>query len=208
MDCSTFRQHHCAFVDDVLPGADIVAMELHRVECAPCAAFDARVRRSLLLVRNLPEVECSADFGDRLARRLRECEVDRRPSVATARGPNLGAGTFGALAAAVLLVAGGAAMLGSAAAPAEVVLPSVVASTPAPAPRAADPLTDAVLAAAASASAAMPVWPALLLADELPMHMARTGGFPDSGLIAEPLPAAGFGGGAYRGGFQNAGLRY
>jgi hypothetical protein len=178
MDCRTFRQHHCAFVDDVLPGADVVAMELHRVECERCAAFDARVRRSLLLVRNMPSVECSEDFAERLFQRLRGLEVERRSSLG-ARGPGLG--TFTAAAAAMLLAAGGGLYAIAERAPQDVVLRPVVATTPAPM---ADPLASPVIAA--SASAGMPMWPALLLADELPLHVAQLGlpqnGFQSVGL--------------------------
>ena len=179
MDCRTFRQHHCAFVDDVLPGADVVAMERHRADCGRCAAFDARVRRSLLVVRNLPSVECSADFGERLAQRLRGLEVERRSRLVS-RGPGLG--TFAAAAAVLLLATGGGLVAVAARAPQpDLVLRPVVASAPAPI---ADPLTSPIIAA--SASAGVPMWPALLLADELPMHVAQSG-FPQSGFRAVGL---------------------
>ena len=174
MDCRTFRRHHCAFVDDLLPGADADVMERHRSACECCAAFDARVRRSLLLARNLPPVECSADFTDRLFQRLRGLEVERR-STLTARGP--GVGTFAAAAAALVLVAGGGLFaLAARATEPELVLRPVVASAPAPV---VDPLASPVIAASVSAGA--PMWPALLLADELPMHVAQSG-FSQDGL--------------------------
>jgi hypothetical protein len=185
MDCRTFRHHHCAFVDDVLPGADVVEMERHRVACERCAAYDARVRRSLLVVRNLPSVECSAEFADRLFQRLRGLEVERHSRL-VARGPGLG--TFAAAAAALLVVAGGGLFAIAARAPqAELVLRPVIASTPAPI---ADPLASPVIAA--SASAGVPMWPALLLADEVPLHVARSG-----------LSRDGF-----RNGFRAVGLTY
>ena len=178
MDCRTFRQHHCAFVDDVLPGADAAAMERHRVECESCADFDARVRRSLLVIRNLAPVQCSEDFTERLFQRLRGVEVERR-STLTTRGPGLG--TFAAAAAVLVLAAGGGLVAMAARAPAEIVLTPVVASTPAPV---IDPLASPVIAA--SASAGVPMWPALLLADELPLHVAQSGlpqnGFQSVGL--------------------------
>src|SRR5687767_15067906 len=160
MDCRTFRQHHCAFVDDVLPGADAAAMERHRVECESCADFDARVRRSLLVIRNLPPVQCSEDFTERLFQRLRGVEVERRSTL----------GAFAAAAAVLVLVAGGGLVAMAGRAPAEIVLSPVVASTPAPV---IDPLASPVIAA--SASAGVPMWPALLLADELPLHVAQSG---------------------------------
>lgn len=168
MDCRTFHEHHCAFVDDTLPASDTVAMECHRLECADCAQLDTRVRRSLLLVRNLPPVECSADFHDRLFSRLRETQIDRRP-VLTARGP--GIGTFAALAAGLLVVTmGSLAILEDERPPAVITLQPVVATQPEPQP---DPLTSAIILASSGAS--IPAWPAVVLADEMPMHVAETG---------------------------------
>ena len=168
MDCRTFRQHHCLYVDDVLPGADVVAMELHRAECRVCAAFDAQVRRSLLVVHNLPELRCSDGFTERLLQRLREIDVERAPTITGGRRVP-GVGTFAAVAGMLLLTAFGAmALLDDG--PRDLVLRPVVASRPAPLP---DPLSGSALAASASAS--VPMWPALFLADEMPMHVAESG---------------------------------
>jgi len=79
MDCRTFHKHHLAFVDDTLPGADSAAMEQHRLNCEMCARHDSRVRRGLFVARNLDPIEPSPDFLDRLERRLRNVEHDRRP---------------------------------------------------------------------------------------------------------------------------------
>jgi hypothetical protein len=74
MDCSAFRRHHVAYVDDTLPGDLVVAAARHAAECPACARHDTAVRRSLLLARNLSRdfapLECSADFGARLEARL------------------------------------------------------------------------------------------------------------------------------------------
>lgn len=71
MDCRTFRKKHLAFVDDTLPGVDVVGMQLHLAECTECEAWDQRIRRSLFVVRNhLGSVEPSADFRSRLDARL------------------------------------------------------------------------------------------------------------------------------------------
>ena len=172
MDCRTFREHHCAFTDDTLPASDVVAMECHRLECAECAALDTRVRRSLLLVRNLPPIECSADFSERLFTRLRETEIDRRP-VMTSRGP--GVGTFAAVAATLLAVTfGSLAVLQDEEAPGLVVLQPVVASRPAPpaVDSLSDPITRQLILA--TSAAGVPAWPAVVLADEMPMHVAET----------------------------------
>ncbi|HEX5579949.1 MAG TPA: hypothetical protein VFX39_00135 [Gemmatimonadaceae bacterium] len=133
------------------------------------------MRRSLLLVRNLPAIECSADFTNRLFARLRETEVDRRP-VLTARTHGLGA--FAAVAAGILLVTvGSLAVLEDEAAPSSmVVLQPVVAMRPPPPPPAPDSVADPLMSPAilASSAAGIPAWPAVVLAEEMPMHVAET----------------------------------
>ncbi|HEY0970070.1 MAG TPA: hypothetical protein VGE02_03725 [Gemmatimonadales bacterium] len=174
MDCRTFREHHCAFIDDTLPASDVVAMERHRLECGKCAELDTRVRRSLLLVRNLPPIECSAEFTNRLLSRLRETEVDRRP-VLTARTPGIGA--FVAVAAGIFMVTlGSLAVLEDEAAPSVVVLQPVVATQPPPPPQPADPLMDPLTSPVilATSAAGIPAWPAVVLAEEMPMRMAES----------------------------------
>ena len=167
MDCRTFRRNHCAFIDDTLPGVDLVAMERHRAECAACGDHDARIRRSLLVVRNLPPIECSPDFSERLFARLHETEVDRRP-VLTRAAPRLK--TYGAVAAGLLLATmGGLAALESGE-PLALQLQPVVATERAPVSE-----TLSHPAIMASASAGLPVWPALLLAEEIPMQVAESG---------------------------------
>ncbi|HEY0778159.1 MAG TPA: hypothetical protein VGD56_09355 [Gemmatirosa sp.] len=79
MDCTDFRRHHLAYVDDTLPGDVLVAAERHRVECAACGAHDTLVRRSLLLARNLPSIEPSSDFAARLDARLCAVRAEGRP---------------------------------------------------------------------------------------------------------------------------------
>lgn len=167
MDCRTFRSKHFAFVDDTLPGVDVVAMERHRQQCAACARMDADVRRSLLLIRNnLAVIEPSPDFADRLAKRL---EAERRRAAAPApffRGP----GIRGFLSMSVSVVALGVLALtafdgrgGEQA----VRLPSVVLR---PA-HGVDLGLNAALPAAppafvASVSTGMAIWPALMLMEE------------------------------------------
>jgi hypothetical protein len=55
----------------------LVAAERHVRECDACAGHDTAVRRSLMLARNLPPIELSADFADRLARRLDDVRAGR-----------------------------------------------------------------------------------------------------------------------------------
>ena len=70
MNCREFRRKHDAYVDDTLSGVDIEGMERHLRLCEQCAALDTRIRRSLLLARNLPTIQPSAAFGERLQMRL------------------------------------------------------------------------------------------------------------------------------------------
>lgn len=219
MDCRTFLKHHLAFVDDTLPGADRAAMERHRLSCERCARHDAHVRRGLLLARNLAPIEPSADFYERLERRLRDVKPDRRP-VYIRPAPRLGApgrlggvGTFGtaafAVAACAVLAIGVAGWSGgwrtNVASP--LATTATVSSDAsrgraereAPAPsrgyrleiaageaayRAADverlmrmvaddPGFDPAMVT--SASAGLSVWPALLIADDLPRPFVEAG---------------------------------
>ena len=71
MTCREFRRKHDAYVDDTLSGVEFDRMAQHRRVCARCAQLDTRVRRALLVARNLPTIEPSADFGERLQARLR-----------------------------------------------------------------------------------------------------------------------------------------
>jgi len=83
MQCTEFREHHCAFVDDTLAGVELVRMQRHVAECAKCAEQDARVRRSLMWARSIRNIEPSADFAQRLEAKLQACraqgmEAERR----------------------------------------------------------------------------------------------------------------------------------
>jgi hypothetical protein len=165
MDCRAFRKNHVAFVDDLLPGIDMVSMECHLSECAPCARHDMLVRRSLLLFRNVPSIQPSADFAARLDARLRDCRaLERMPHVAPASG-----------SWSMISVAAGALVAGYLAltvpewiAPAsDVELAPAVAYEPPPrTPPLANP---AVLA---SVSTGIPLWSAMLLAEQAPAHFA------------------------------------
>jgi hypothetical protein len=175
MDCRTFRKKHVAFVDDTLPGIEIVAMQRHLIECASCARQDTQVRRALLLFRNIPQIEPSADFSAGLQRRLRE-EQGRMASsrdrafTTSSHGPGLR--TFIAAAASIIVVGYLALYLNGAAEPVhEVALAPVVATEPELPPiEVTPPLATPALVA--SVSAGVPLWPAMLLADQAPVRFA------------------------------------
>ena len=171
MDCRAFRNQHVAFVDDFLPGEAVVAMQRHLLECERCAAHDAKIRRALLVFRNLPSVETSPDFFARLNARIeseRAARVAPRQSMFASRGP--GIGTFMGVAASLVTVGYlTASSLNWTAPRGDVVLAPVVATEPA----------VVVLpsvenqALVASVSAGMPVWPMVLFAEQAPMRFAQ-----------------------------------
>lgn len=171
MDCREFRRNHVAFVDDLLPGIDLVRMQRHLIECEACAHHDTLVRRALLVVRNIPGIRPSADFGERLEARLRAvraegCHADLH--TAASRGTF---GTFAALATGVA-AAGliGVAMLKADHDHGDVRLPPVIASIPAG--NDAESLPIPASAIVASASTGMSVWSTVFAAEQAPLHLA------------------------------------
>lgn len=177
MDCRAFRKHHLAYLDDTLPGDLLVSAECHVIECAACARHDTAVRRSLLLARNLAPIEPSADFEARLAARLRaECGTRARGGMATGAsapvGGLLGRALVGrtrtAAVAAGLLLATYAAgsSLDWGAEPAALRHPPVLATRPEP-----EPVLTALPDLVAPAATGISVWPAALLADQVPVQL-------------------------------------
>ncbi len=80
-------------------------MQRHVAECIACATHDATIRRALLLFRNMPGIEPSAEFAGRLQVRLRAERREQRARAQTAGYGGRGARTF-AVAGAGLLAAG------------------------------------------------------------------------------------------------------
>jgi hypothetical protein len=165
MHCREFRNNHVAFVDDLLPACEMDAMWRHLANCSGCARQDMRVRRSLMLVRNLPPIEPSADFVRRLNDRLAAIEPDvRRDDAIRSRVSFAALGSAAAVAAGIAAVAyfsletmryyAPAADLASTGTP-------VMASAPVP-------ISNAALIA--SVSTGMPVWPVVLMAGQSPMQ--------------------------------------
>jgi hypothetical protein len=177
MNCREFRRKHDAYIDDTLSGVEHEAMARHRQLCERCARLDTRVRRSLLLVRNLPPVELSRGFDERLRLRL----LQERALIANGRAAHnpstLGVGgwrplslsTYAAIAAGLIAVAGLATTLGvlRTREPSTIRLAPVVATLPAP-----EPSMLATPAMVASMPAGMPVWPALFVAQQARWHLA------------------------------------
>lgn len=170
MRCSEFRDQHCAFIDDTLAGVELIRMQRHLGECPDCAALDARIRRSLMLARSLPQVEPSANFRHRLEARLQAYK--ERPEATACANFKIVA-TFGA-AASLVMLGYMAESLHRVGVPRDIVLPPVVAMAEPPElprePAAATATTPPASAIIASVSAGMPIWPAALFAEQAPLH--------------------------------------
>ena len=166
MDCKAFARLHSGFIDDTLPGVEMAAMREHLALCPRCATKDSEVRRALLVLKNLAPIEVSTGFQDRLNARL---AADVPGSPVRKRGIEVGPMKWAA-AAALLIAAVGVrnwpAIRGDGA-PSR--LPPVIASVP--------PVTEAALDETAptymaSMSTGIPMWPALMLAEEGPLRFA------------------------------------
>jgi hypothetical protein len=167
MDCRAFRENHVGFVDDVLPAVQMEVMHRHLESCARCARHDLAVRRGLLIVRNLPPIEPSADFMAKLNERIADLHAIGAVGEPTPTY-QLTTGAFAALAAGLTLFAYAALeAMNHFGTPQTLTLPPVVATAPAaPAP------TFSAPAYMAAISTGMPLWPAVLMADEAPRRMA------------------------------------
>lgn len=163
MDCRDFRDKHALLIDVRCSALEENEMRDHMRECPACSRHDLLVRRSLLLVRNLPTIEPSPDFRHRLDARLRTLGpamplAASRPATSWWRVP--------AAAAAGIAVVTYLAYDMVRRAPAEPIeLPPVVASAPAP-----DPSPVASPALVAAVPTGMSVWPAIMVASQAPIH--------------------------------------
>jgi anti-sigma factor RsiW len=70
MTCQECLSRHSEFLDGLLTAQETARCLVHLEGCASCARFHEVVTRSLALVTELPRVEPSADFQDRLQHRL------------------------------------------------------------------------------------------------------------------------------------------
>src|SRR5919199_7013409 len=105
MDCREFGKKPLPFVDDTLSAGDPAAMRRHLQVCSCCARLDTRIRRGLLLARNLPGVQPSADFTERLNMRLRELGPVDRFAAAPGAYRGFSVGAFSVIAASIMTVA-------------------------------------------------------------------------------------------------------
>jgi anti-sigma factor RsiW len=169
MDCREFCDKHVAFVDDTLPGIELVRMQRHIAECECCAKHDAKIRRALLLFRNLPSIEPSPDFSARLEARLRrECEVGE--SFASTQR-NLRRGAIVATLASAAMLAYIATTLSRGDSTPDLLMPPVVATLPEPE---LGPITTSSPAIVTSVSAGLTIWPAAVFAEQAPVRFAHS----------------------------------
>lgn len=167
MDCKEFTTKHAAFIDDTLPGFQMAAMREHLTACARCARRDAEVRRALFLLKNLPPVQVSDGFQDKLRARISA----EGPAYHPKRSPYAGSMKWAAAAVLLVAVVGVRSWPGRTQTEDVTRLPAVFASLP---PNAFGYGVDDESAPAyvASMSTGIPMWPALMLAEEGPLRFA------------------------------------
>jgi hypothetical protein len=175
MDCREFRNKHVAFVDDLLSAVEMEAMRRHVAACTRCSRQDTAIRRSLLLIRNLPSIEPSADFQRRLNARLAEIGPAMRVGIVAPHRSVPSIGAFVALAAGMAAVAymtiRTATYFSPAAGPGS---PPIAAASRAPIPVQPAPMIPVPNAAfVASVPTGIPVWPAMLMVGDAPIRFAN-----------------------------------
>jgi hypothetical protein len=165
MDCKEFTTRHAAFIDDTLPGFQMAAMREHVMVCDKCSKRDTEIRRSLFLLKNLPPVQVSDGFQDKLRARI----TAEGPAFQSHRATSPRYLTWAVTAAAIVALAG---MKGwydhERLVTAPIRLPAVVASAPAM----SESGDESAPAYVASMSTGIPMWPALMLAEEGPLRFA------------------------------------
>jgi anti-sigma factor RsiW len=168
MDCRQFCDQHLAFVDDTLAGIELVRMQRHLAECERCARQDAKIRRALLLFRNIAPIEPSPDFTRRLESRLRECHSEE--FLPTAHR-NLMRGAIAATVASALMLGYIGSTLYNEGTTRDMLLAPVVAMAP---EVELTPIATATPAIVASVSAGLSIWPATLFAEQVPVRFAES----------------------------------
>ena len=168
MDCRRFRENHFAFVDDILPGIELVGMQVHLSECESCAKHDATVRRSLMLFRSLPSIEPSPDFSSRLEQKLKGIRAD---AGATHSGRARRFAAAVVISSTVMLAYIGVQLREVDVSP-NLAFPPVVALASINDSEASGVVNNAAGEMAAVAPAGLPIWTAVLLADQSSAHFA------------------------------------
>jgi hypothetical protein len=68
--CTAYLEDHAAYIDDCLSETEAADHEAHAAVCASCSRYARVLSRGLSLVRELPEVEPSPHFEERLRHRI------------------------------------------------------------------------------------------------------------------------------------------
>jgi hypothetical protein len=166
MDCREFCDQHLAFVDDTVAGIELVRMQRHIAECESCAKHDAKIRRALLLFRNIPSIQPSADFSRRLETRLKECQTEQLAH--SQRNLRLGA-IAATLASAIMLGYISTTLYERSGPPRDLVLAPVVATIPE-----SEFMATSAPAIVTSVSAGLTIWPAAMFAEQVPVRFAHS----------------------------------
>ena len=141
-------------------------MRDHLTVCAKCARRDADVRRALMLLKNLPPISVSDSFQDRLRARL-AAENESPVVVPEPRVSQAGAIKWAVAAGLIIVIAGGITSLPNEQ-DAVTRLPAVTAMVPE-----LPMVNESAPAYVASMSTGIPMWPALMLAEEGPLRFAN-----------------------------------
>lgn len=175
MDCREFRNKHVAFVDDLLSAVEMDGMRRHVTACARCARRDTAIRRSLLLIRNLPSIEPSPDFQRRLNARLAELGPVARIGIGAPHRTMPSIGAFIALAAGVAAVAYMTVRTATYFSPApQPGSPPIASAIRTPLPVQPAPIIPVSNAAfVASVPTGIPVWPAMMMVGDAPIRFAN-----------------------------------
>jgi hypothetical protein len=166
MDCRDFRDKHFEFVDDRLPGVELVGMQVHLAECESCARHDATVRRSLMLFRSLPSIEPSPDFTARLEQKLRQAIM---ADAAAAHGDRSRRLAVAVTLTSVVMLAYIGVSLRQVDTPRDIALPPVVATAARPAMNMVSAFVPEMVA---SVPAGLPMWTAAMFAEQTSVHFA------------------------------------
>ena len=68
--CREFLEGHSEYLDQLLAPREAQRFDQHVASCRSCENYDRVTRRGLLLARNLPEIQPSPHFHERLQARL------------------------------------------------------------------------------------------------------------------------------------------
>ena len=80
MTCSEFLEHYSAYRDQILRDpVGFERMRRHLAECPRCRLYDARIARGVTALRSFSELQPSAQFRRRLARRLAQSTTEPLP---------------------------------------------------------------------------------------------------------------------------------